>query len=146
MKAVRSFYDLPHDHILVQGVKFLGIGVFAAAAHYGLYVGLVAHADWTPTLATLAGFVVSTYISYVLNAKYTFHAPLGGPVLIRFWLVTVGGGLLNAGVVEGLVRATIDYRLAGVLAIVCGASFNFAGHRLWTFRNASPSPSLPVEE
>lgn len=141
MKLVRSLAQLPPDHILVQGVKFLGIGLLAAAAHYGLYVGLVAYFDWHPTAATLAGFVVSTYISYVLNAKYTFHAELGGAVLVRFWLVTVGGGLLNAGVVETLVRAAIDYRLAGVLAIVCGASFNFAGHRLWTFRAPNPTPS-----
>lgn len=138
MKLARAFNELPHDHILVQGVKFLGIGLFAAAAHYGLYVGLVAYAAWHPTVATLAGFIVSTYISYVLNAKYTFHAAMGGVILVRFWLVTVGGGLLNAGVVETLVRAAIDYRLAGVLAIVCGASFNFAGHRLWTFRPPTP--------
>jgi len=144
MMSPSSFRNLPHDHILVQGVKFLGIGLFAAAAHYGLYVGLVDVAHWEPTPATLAGFVVSTYISYVLNARYTFLGPLGGNTLMRFWLVTVGGGLLNVGVVEGLVRSSVHYRIAGILAIVCGASFNFAGHRLWTFRGPTPTP--PQEE
>ena len=133
-------FDLPDDHILVQAVKFLGIGILAAVTHYGTYVGLVEAASVDPTLATLAGFVISTGISYVLNVRYTFQSDLNRVTLVRFWTVTILGGLINASVVEFGARL-IDYRIVGVIAIGCGASFNFAGHKLWTFRGqeaASP--------
>ncbi|MFT4622151.1 MAG: putative flippase GtrA [Myxococcota bacterium] len=132
-------FDLPDDHVLVQAVKFLGVGVFAAASHYGIYVGLVALAGVSPTLSTLAGFVVSTGISYVLNVRFTFKADMSRQTLIRFWTVTILGGLINATVVEVGARL-IDYRLAGVIAIVFGASFNFTGHKLWTFPSTSADP------
>lgn len=128
-----SLRDLPDDHILVQAVKFLGIGVFAALIHYGTYVGLVAAAGISPTLATLVGFVASTIFSYVLNVRYTFKGDMNRVTLIRFWTVTILGGAINASVVEVGARL-IDYRIAGVIAIGFGASFNFAGHKLWTFR------------
>ena len=128
-----SLRDLPDDHILVQAVKFLGIGVFAALIHYGAYVGLVAAADISPTAATLVGFVASTAFSYVLNVRYTFKGDMNRMTLLRFWTVTILGGAINASVVEVGARL-IDYRIAGVIAIGFGASFNFAGHKLWTFR------------
>lgn len=129
--------NLPDDHILVQAVKFLGIGVFAALIHYGTYVGLVAAFDVSPTLSTLVGFLASTAFSYVLNVRYTFKGDMNRTTLIRFWTVTIIGGLINAGVVEIGARQ-IDYRIAGIIAIGFGASFNFAGHKLWTFHVQSP--------
>ena len=33
-----------------------------------------------------------------------------------------------------LTAMQVHFALAGVLAIVVGAAFNFTGHKLWTFR------------
>ncbi len=131
-------FGLPDDHVLVQAFKFLGVGIIAAASHYGIYVGLVAAGLLDPIGATLAGWVVSTAISYVLNAKYTFKADLGGWTAVKFWIVTIGGGGVNALVVL-IGEQFMHYAIAGVVAIVFGASFNFTGHKLWTFPSGAPA-------
>ncbi len=129
-----GMFGLPGDHVLVQAVKFLGVGVSCALTHYVIYLSLVELAGAHVVPATLVGWVVSTVQSYVLNARYTFQADLGGETMKRFWIVTIGGGGVNAGVVAGLDVMGISAWIAGIIAIVFGASFNFAGHKLWTFR------------
>lgn len=132
---VGGMFGLAADHVLVQAVKFLGVGVSCALTHYVIYLGLVELVAVHVVPATLVGWVVSTVQSYVLNARYTFQADLGGETMKRFWLVTIGGGGVNAGVVAGLDVMGMAAWIAGIIAIVFGASFNFAGHKLWTFRS-----------
>jgi putative flippase GtrA len=119
---------------VVQAVKFLGVGVFCAATHYVIYIGLVAWADFGVVPATLVGWLVSTGQSYVLNARYTFQSELGGTTMIKFWIVIVGGGAVNAGAVAGMDGFGVMPWLSGIVAIGLGAICNFVGHKLWTFR------------
>ena len=124
-----------------QLLQFLGAGVFASGSHYGIYVSLVAFLDVWPVAATTLGFVVGTMISYTLNARYTFNGSHRPGSLVRFWVVTGLGGVLNAAAVALLSELEVHYALAGIVAIVVAAAFNFTGHKLWTFR---PDSSLGV--
>ncbi len=119
--------------VRAQAVKFLIAGAFAAGAHYAIYVSLVVYAAMGEVPATLAGFVVGTVISYALNSRFTFEAEQTPGTFLRFWLVTIAGGALNAGCVWLLVRVGVHFAVAGVLAIVVAATFNFTSHRYWTF-------------
>ena len=123
-----------------QAVKFLIVGAFAAGAHYAIYVALVLLASAGEVPATGAGFVVGTVISYTFNSRFTFQAEQSAETFVRFWAVTLVGGLLNAVVVWLLVRIGVHFTISGVVAIVIAAAFNFTSHRLWTFRERHELP------
>lgn len=99
-----------------------------------MYVGLVAAGFLGPTAATVVGFCAGTCVSYLLNSRFTFQAAMSAATFRRFWFVTLVGGALNTGLVAGQVALGVHYLLAGLLAIGVGATFNFVGHKLWTFR------------
>lgn len=124
-----------------QILSFGLVGGLSAGTHYAVYVGLVAAGWLGPTPATVVGFLVGTAVSFVLNARVTFAADMTPATATRFTLVTHGGGGLNTFVVWAGTGAGLDYRLVGLAGIVLGAAFNFAGHKLWTFRETTPSAS-----
>ncbi len=120
-----------------QGLSFLLVGGLAASAHYSIYIGLITGIDLRPVLATGAGFLVGTVISYLLNTRYTFEGEYTRETFIKFWAVTITGGAVNAGMVEGLVWGGLHFAISGIVAILAGAAFNFTGHKLWTFRDSA---------
>lgn len=120
---------------LVQQVAtFLVSGVAASGTHYAVYVALVAAGWLGPIPATVVGFCVGTVVSYVLNSRFTFRAALTRASFTRFWIVTLLGGGLNTALVATQTALGVHFGLAGLTAIAAGAAFNFAGHKLWTFR------------
>ena len=137
---------LPPDHVLVQASKFLGTGLVAALLDYALYVGLVALFAWTPTTSKAAGLLAGTTFSYVLNVRWTFQADPNTRTFVRFWSVTLTGGALSVLAVHFLVRAGLDYRPAGLLAVGGAAVFNFTLHRLWTFNVSANAVPQTFEE
>jgi len=120
-----------------QILSFGLVGGLSAGTHYAVYVALVAMGILSPTPATVVGFLSGTVVSFVLNATLTFSAPMTPTTATRFTLVTLAGGALNTAVVWGGTQAGLDYRVVGLVGIVLGASFNFVGHKLWTFRGGA---------
>ena len=57
-----------------QIASFAGVGVIAAAVHYGLLVGLVELAGWRALHAALVGYVGGGLVSYGLNRRHTYRS------------------------------------------------------------------------
>lgn len=96
-------------------------------------MGLILYASAGEVLATLVGFVISTIVSYVANSTFTFQAEQTPETFVRFWLVTICGGIMNAVVVWAVVKVGVHFAIAGIVAIGIAATFNFLSHRFWTF-------------
>lgn len=125
------------DPVLWRQIASFGlVGGLSAGTHYAVYVALVSRGAMTPTPATVVGFLAGTGVSFVLNARLTFSAPMTTATATRFTIVTLAGGALNTLLVWIGTNTGADFRIAGLLGIIAGASFNFAGHKLWTFREA----------
>lgn len=84
--------------------------------------------------ASVVGFALGTFMSWLLNSLWTFSAPLHGRILLRFIAVTLVGLGLNVLIMAGAEAVGIDYRLGLFLVLVVVPVFNFCCHRLWTYR------------
>jgi putative flippase GtrA len=56
--------------------------------------------------------------------------------MARFWVVTLLGWVVNVACVEGAVAIGLHYQVGVAISLVVAPTFNFVGHRWWTFRSA----------
>lgn len=125
-----------------QFVTFVGTGLVAAVAHYGLLVSLVEGYRLDPVPATLAGYLVGGLVSYLLNRRLTYaserpHREAGW----RFAVVAaVGFGLTWAAMALFTRRLGVPYLPAQIVTTGLVLLWSFAAHKLWTFRE----PPLPL--
>jgi putative flippase GtrA len=118
-----------------QIAAFTGVGVVAAAVHFGLLIGLVELSGAAPVPSTLAGYVGGGAVSYWLNRRHTYrsdrpHDEAGW----RFAVVAaVGFGLtyLCMSLLHG--RVGLHYLAAQVLTTGTVLVWSFFAHKLWTF-------------
>lgn len=60
------------NHPRLAFVRFIAVGVFATALHYGLYLMLRA---WMPlSIAYTVGYATSFVVNFYLTAYFTFHS------------------------------------------------------------------------
>ena len=122
-------------------VAFAGVGLVAAAIHYGLLVGLVEGYRVDPVPATLAGYLGGGVVSYGLNRRLTYgsdrpHAEAGW----RFALVAAFGFGLTWALMALLVRRLgAPYLPAQLVTTGIVLIWSFAANKLWTFRTP-PTP------
>ena len=120
---------------------FVGVGLVAAIAHYGLLVSLVEGYRTDPVPATLAGYVAGGLVSYLGNRRHTYrsdrpHAEAGW----RFAAVAVVGFGLTWVAMAALVRLLgAPYLPAQLATTGLVLVWSFLAHKLWTFR-APPVP------
>ena len=135
-------------HLARQFTTFFGVGLVAAFVHFGVLVGLVEMFGVRPVPATLTGYISATVVSYILNRRLTYasdrpHAEAAW----RFCVVAGIGFLLTWALMALFIRLAGPawYFPAQVLTTGIVLFWHFVGHKLWTFRQASPPP-LPEGE
>ncbi|SMO78441.1 GtrA family protein [Paracoccus laeviglucosivorans] len=65
------------------------------------------------------------------------------PQALRYLIVVVLGLGVDLGLAVMLVGAGAPRPLASAAGLICGAAFNFALHRAWTFKSTQPQAVLP---
>ncbi len=121
--------------LLRQFGAFFGVGLAAAAVHYGLLVALVEGGGFGPVPATLAGYVAGGIVSYALNRRLTYgstrpHAEAGW----RFAVVAGVGFVLTGAFMHAFTaRLGIPYLPAQVVTTGIVLFWSFIAHKLWTF-------------
>jgi len=115
---------------------FVAVGVVAAAAHYGVLIGLVEWSSFDPVPATLFGYVAGGIVSYALNRRVTYasdrpHAEAGW----RFAAVAGVGFVLTWIFMHVLTRwLDAPYLPAQIVTTGIVLVWSFVAHKLWTFR------------
>jgi putative flippase GtrA len=118
-----------------QFASFSGVGLVAAAVHYGLLIGLVEAGGVDPVPATLVGYVGGGAVSYALNRRLTYastrpHAEAGW----RFVVVAAVGFLLTGFFMHVFTRwLGLPYLPAQVVTTAIVLFWSFLAHKLWTF-------------
>jgi putative flippase GtrA len=124
-----------------QVSSFFGVGLLAAAVHYGLLITLVEVGGLGPVPATLAGYVCGGVVSYVLNRRLTYASTRPhAEATWRFALVAFIGFLLTwalmslFGWIAGprFERSSV-YLLCQLATTGIVLSWSFLAHKLWTF-------------
>ena len=115
---------------------FAGVGAIGTAAQYGVLIALVRLARMDAVLASTVGFAVGACVNYVLNYLFTFNSSKRHTeALPKFFTVALLGMGINAAIMAGLVHEVgMHYLLAQIVATGLVLVWNFAGSKLWVFR------------
>ncbi len=118
-----------------QFSRFFGVGLAAAAVHYGTLIALVEFAGVAPVPATLAGYVAGGVVSYGLNRRHTYQTERGHfDAGWRFALVAGVGFLFTWGLMHGFVdRLGWPYLPAQIVTTGIVLLWSFGAHKLFTF-------------
>ena len=96
-------------------------------------------------LSRVPSFVIATIVTWLLNRTFVFQANKGDGIrkqreYSRYFLVQVGGGLLNFGVYSLLLKSYSMLHSIPVVPLAVGSLagmlFNYSGVRCWVFRKA----------
>ncbi|MES1999772.1 MAG: GtrA family protein [Pseudomonadota bacterium] len=119
-----------------QFLLFAGVGAIGTAAQYSVLIALVRLARMDAVLASTAGFVMGACVNYMLNYLFTFNSgKRHAETLPKFFTVALLGMGINAAIMAGLVQeAGMHYLLAQIVATGLVLVWNFAGSKLWVFR------------
>lgn len=134
---MNSLFRLP-ENLLREAVCFLLVGVVSASVYSGTIVLFVEAGLLDPVPATAVGFVIGTLASYVGNARFSFRRDPTLESWVKFVVVTGIGFGLNVGLMRLSVDTGLHYGLGIALVLISVPVFNFAGHKLWTFREGKP--------
>jgi putative flippase GtrA len=107
-----------------QFARFLVAGAINTAVTYALYVALLRPLGYA--IAYAVAYACGIAISYVLNARFVFHAPLRLADFLRFPIVYVVQYLLSAAGLWLLVEhagVPAQWALAVVIAITVPVVF-----------------------
>jgi putative flippase GtrA len=128
-----------------QFSAFFGVGVLAAAVHYGLLIALVEGWRTDPVAAALAGYVAGGVVSYGLNRRFTYRSDRPhGEATWRFGLVAGVGLFLTWGLMHVLTRRLgLPYLLSQVATTGVVLFWSFLAHKLWTFGEPLRSSASP---
>lgn len=121
--------------LIRQFSAFFGMGLAAAAVHFGLLIGLVELLRVPAVPATLSGYLAGGIVSYLLNRTFTYdaqrdHVQAGW----RFAVVAaIGFGLtfLLMSLLHG--RFGWHYLPAQIITTGIVLVWSFHAHKYWSF-------------
>lgn len=122
--------------LAAQIVRFLSAGGLAVAAQWATLILLVELDLAGPVRASSIGFMAATSLSYVLRRRFVFRTRLAHRYCLpRYALIAVLALGLTAGMMAlGTGPLHLPYLLAQLLTSAVVTSWNFVGHRRYTFR------------
>ncbi|MEM1110599.1 MAG: GtrA family protein [Pseudomonadota bacterium] len=116
--------------------RYLVVGFIGTALHFLTTVALVESALLAPVPASVAGFILTLIVSFILNSRWTFaRSQQVWASFLRYVLVSVSGLFLNALLMHGAIEwAGWHYLWGLVLVVLIIPPYNFSLNLLWSFR------------
>jgi putative flippase GtrA len=125
---------------------FVAVGFIAVGVHYAILIGLVEIFAIRAVPAALAGYSGGGIVSYLLNRRHVFRSnrPHDEAITRFIAVVTVGFGLTYLFMLLLVQKARVPYLLAQMVTTGIVLFWNFAAHKMWTFR-ASPESAKQAQ-
>jgi putative flippase GtrA len=127
--------------LLRRAIKFGVTGVFVTACHAAYAVTAIELNGWTPPTANGFAFTFATFISYLVNTRWSFSREVSGRSLLRFWMVCCVGLAQSIAVSTAVEHAGMPYPVGIGLISVTVPPVSFMLHSLWTYRDSNPAPA-----
>lgn len=129
----------PKITVLRQFLRFAGTGAIGTVVQYIVLIALVQLAVAGAVAASFIGFVCGALVNYFLSRHYVFQSSIPHrEALAKFFTVAVIGLVLNTLVMAaGVYLLNWYYIVAQIAATGVVLVWNFAGNKLWTFREKS---------
>ena len=146
---------------LTRFLKFSVVGTLGAVIDFGTLNLLILIFGFSKVVANTCSFTAAVLSNFVWNRLWTFPEARNRPIapqLVQFFLVNIGGLLLNQAIFlsldawvlgetgilatpmaalalnTGLDHFELAYNLSKAVATIIVLFWNFGANRLWTFR------------
>ena len=127
----------PKRNELARLVAFGCVG-FVSFLVYLLIMSAVVETGGSPVLGAAAGFVGGTIVSFYGACRFVFEMAPSAYAGRRFVITTAIGFGLNVALAAAFTAMGLPYVVTTIIIFLVVPTFNYLGHRFWTF--AQPSP------
>lgn len=120
---------------LLVASRFGLVGLAATAVHLAI-VTLLIRAGVAPLLANLLAFLGAFGVSFCGHYFWTFRSSAGiARAVLRFFLIAVGGFLINSALLALLLHwTTLENTTCALIAVLIVPVLSFFASRLWGFK------------
>ncbi|MCM3690904.1 GtrA family protein [Neobacillus niacini] len=126
---------LVSKELFLKFIKYSIVGCISVLIYFLSVFVLVEHFDKDPIFASTLSFIIMTYISFLLNKKYTFGSHFSYNQMLRFLVVSAIGFTLNFGLMYLVVNIlSLHYVIGELITTLIIPIINFILNNYWTFK------------
>ncbi|MFP7296932.1 GtrA family protein [Neobacillus niacini] len=126
---------LVSKELFLKFIKYSVVGCISVLIYFLSVFVLVELFDKDPIFASTLSFIIMTYISFLLNKKYTFGSDFSYNQLLRFLVVSAIGFTLNFGIMYLVVNIlSLHYVIGELITTLIIPVINFILNNYWTFK------------
>lgn len=124
-----------NKELFLKFIKYSIVGCLSVLIYFLSVFVLVELFDKGPIFASTLSFIIMTYISFLLNKKYTFGNNFSYNQLWRFLVVSAIGFTLNFGIMYLVVNIlSLHYVIGELITTLIIPIINFILNNYWTFK------------
>ena len=122
--------------LISQFIRFAGVGIVGTIVHYTILIFSVQFLGISPVPASVMGFVSGGIVNYYLNYRITFRSRKRHyEAFSKFFSIALVGLLFNTALMTLFVEIlNWHYLVAQIITTGLVLVWNFAGNKLWTFK------------
>ncbi|PAE38018.1 GtrA family protein [Neobacillus sp. YX16] len=126
---------LVSKELFLKFIKYSVVGCISVLIYFLSVFILVELFDKDPIFASTFSFIIMTYISFLLNKKFTFGSDFSYNQLLRFLVVSAIGFILNFGIMYLVVNIlSLHYVIGELITTLIIPIINFILNNYWTFK------------
>jgi putative flippase GtrA len=121
--------------LFLKFTKYSVVGCISILIYFLSVFVLVELLGKNPILGSTVSFVIMTYISFLLNKKFTFGSDFSYNKLLRFLVVSAIGFTLNFFIMYLVVNVfSLHYLIGELVTTLVIPIINFILNNYWTFK------------
>ncbi|WP_108672335.1 GtrA family protein [Peribacillus acanthi] len=126
---------LVRNDLFLKFLKYSFVGFFSTLIYFLSVYILVELLLMEPIMGSAFSFLIMTVFSFFLNKKYTFKSDFSNQKLVRFFIVSGIGFMLNFVIMYSIVSLLSYHYFLGELATILVIPLvNFLLNNYWTFK------------
>ncbi|WP_102273083.1 GtrA family protein [Cytobacillus massiliigabonensis] len=116
-------------------MKYSAVGCISTLIYFLSVFIFVEALNQDPLIGSSVSFGIMTYISFILNKKFTFGSDFSYNKLLRFLAVSSIGFTLNFSIMYLIVNVlSLHYSIGELVTIIVIPIINFILNNYWTFK------------
>jgi putative flippase GtrA len=124
-----------NKELFLKFIKYSIVGCISVLIYFLSVFVFVELFDKGPIFASTLSFIIMTYISFLLNKKYTFGSNFSYNQLWRFLVVSAIGFTLNFSIMYLVVNIlSLHYVIGELITTLIIPIINFILNNYWTFK------------
>jgi putative flippase GtrA len=126
---------LVSKELFLKFIKYSVVGCISVLIYFLSVFVLVELFDKDPIFGSTLSFIIMTFISFLLNKKYTFGSDFSSNQLLRFLVVSAIGFTLNFVIMYLVVNVlSLHYSIGELITTLIIPIINFILNSYWTFK------------